>query len=94
MELTNLIDVVTGVFALIAGWVFKLVLSQLKEMKDEHQHLFIKQTEDYRELTSKVTDLAISLPDKYVNKDDFKMFAERMNDRFDRIEEKLDQLKK
>ena len=94
MEYTSLIDIVTGVFALIAGWVFKLVLSQLKEMKDEHQSLFVKQTEDYREITSKITDLAISLPDKYVNKDDFKMFSERMNDRFDRIEEKIDQLKK
>ena len=94
MEYTSLIDIVTGVFALIAGWVFTLVLSQLKEMKDDHQSLFVKQTEDYREITSKITDLAISLPDKYVNKDDFKMFSERMNDRFDRIEEKIDQLKK
>ena len=29
-----------------------------------------------------------------VSKDDFRMFAERMNDRFDRVEEKLDNLKK
>jgi hypothetical protein len=94
MEIANLIDVITGVFAIIAGWVFRLVLTQLKEMKDEHQSLFVKQTEDYRELTGKVTDLALSLPDKYVNKDDFKIFAERMNDRFDRLEEKIDNLKK
>ena len=94
MEIANLIDIITGVFAIIAGWVFRLVLTQLKEMKDEHQGLFVKQTEDYRELTSKLTDLALSLPDKYVNKDDFRMFSERMNDRFDRVEEKLDQLKR
>jgi hypothetical protein len=94
MEIANLIDIITGVFAIIAGWVFRLVLTQLKEMKDEHQSLFVKQTEDYRELTGKVTDLALSLPDKYVNKDDFRVFAERMNDRFDRLEEKIDNLKK
>ena len=46
-----------------------------------------------KKITSKYTELALSLPDKYVSKEDFRMFSERMNDRFDRIEEKLDQIK-
>ena len=42
---------------------------------------------------SKINNLALSLPEKYVSKEDFKMFSERMNDRFDRLEEKIDNLK-
>ena len=53
-----------------------------------------KHHDDVDLLKEKYTQLALSLPEKYVSKEDFKMFSERMNDRFDRIEEKLDQINK
>ena len=36
----------------------------------------------------------MSMPEKYVSKDDFQSFVERMDHRFNRLEEKLDALKK
>jgi hypothetical protein len=53
-----------------------------------------KHHEDIDKIKEKYTSLALSLPEKYVSKEDFKMFSERMNDRFDRLEEKIDALNK
>ena len=53
----------------------------------------VKHHEDIDKMREKHNDLALSLPEKYVSKEDFKMFSERMNDRFDRLEEKIDNLK-
>ena len=51
-----------------------------------------KHHEDIEKISLKYVEMALSLPEKYVSKEDFKMFSERMNDRFDRIEEKLDNM--
>jgi tetrahydromethanopterin S-methyltransferase subunit G len=54
----------------------------------------IKHHDDIDKLREKHNNLALSLPKEYVSKEDFKMFSERMNDRFDRLEEKIDSLNK
>ena len=53
-----------------------------------------KHHSDIDKLREKHNDLALSLPKEYVSKDDFKMFSDRMNDRFDRLEEKIDNISK
>ena len=93
MEYQVLVDIAVGVAAIVAGWIFKIVLAQLNEVKKEHSQLVIKQTEDYRKMVDKHVTLALTLPEKYVSKSDFNQFAERMNQRFDRLEEKIDDLK-
>jgi tetrahydromethanopterin S-methyltransferase subunit G len=45
-------------------------------------------------MVQRINDLALSLPDKYVNKNDFENLVKVVHHRFDRIEEKLDSLKK
>ena len=45
-------------------------------------------------MNDKVNDLALSLPEKYVNKGDFDNLVKVVHHRFDRLEEKLDFLKK
>ena len=37
--------------------------------------------------------LALSLPDKYVTKDDFTRMSEQIQDRFDKLEYKIDNLR-
>ena len=93
MDYQILVNVAVGVVTLMGGWVFKMLLGHVNEIKDEHNDLMKKHHEDVEKITSKYTDLALSLPEKYVSKEDFKMFSERMNDRFDRLEEKIDNLK-
>jgi predicted nucleic acid-binding Zn-ribbon protein len=71
-----------------------MILGHVNEIKEEHHNLMKKHHSDVDKIREKHTDLALSLPEKYVSKEDFKMFSERMNDRFDRLEEKIDNLKK
>ena len=92
MEYQTLFNVAVGVISLLGGWVFKLVLSQATEIRAEQKRLSLKHSYDIEQMIEKYTVLALSLPEKYVSKDDFKTFSERMNDRFDRLEEKIDSL--
>ena len=94
MDYQILVNIAVGVVTLMGGWVFKMILGHVNEIKDEHHELMLKHHADVDNLKEKYTSLALSLPDKYVSKDDFKMFSERMNDRFDRLEEKIDNLKR
>ena len=94
MDYQILVNIAVGVVTLMGGWVFKMLLGAINEIKSEHNQLMIKHHEDMEKITSKYTNLALQLPEKYVSKEDFKMFSERMNDRFDRLEEKIDNLKK
>lgn len=101
MELQTLVNTSVAVITLMGGWVFKLILSHINEIKKEHTDLMNKHGSDMDKeadrnmaLLEKHNNLALSLPDKYVSKEDFKMFSERMNDRFDRLEEKIDNLKR
>ena len=45
-------------------------------------------------LNEKITSLALTIPEKYVNKNDFENLVKVVHHRFDRIEEKIDELKK
>ena len=94
MDYQILVNISVGVITLMGGWVFKMILGTLNEIKEEHHDLMKNHHSDIDKLREKHTALALSLPKEYVSRDDFKMFSERMNDRFDRIEEKLDNLKR
>lgn len=94
MDYQILVNIAVGIVTLMGGWVFKMILGHINEIKVEHHELMIKHHADVDNLREKYTNLALSIPDKYMNKDDFRMFSERMNDRFDRIEEKIDNLKR
>ena len=93
MDYQILVNIAVGIVTLMGGWVFKMILGHVNEIKQEHHNLMVKHHEDVDKIKENYTALALSLPEKYVSKDDFKMFSERMNDRFDRIEEKIDNLK-
>ena len=101
MDYQILVNIAVGVVTLMGGWVFKMILGHVNEIKSEHHELMLRHGSDMEKeadrnaaLLEKHNALALSLPDKYVSKDDFRMFSERMNDRFDRIEEKIDSLKR
>tara|TARA_Y100000310_G_C20238573_1_gene603521 strand:- start:215 stop:520 length:306 start_codon:yes stop_codon:yes gene_type:complete len=101
MELQSLVNVSVGIITLLGGWVFKMILNHINDIKRDHHELMNKHVSDMDKesdrnaaILEKHNALAISLPEKYVSKEDFKMFAERMNDRFDRLEEKIDALRK
>jgi hypothetical protein len=94
MDYQILVNIAVGVVTLMGGWVFKMILGHVNEIKGEHHDLMKRHHDDVDKIKERHTSLALSLPEKYVSKEDFKMFSERMNDRFDRLEEKIDNLKK
>ena len=93
MDSQSFINIAVGFITLLGGWVFKMILSHLNDIKKDHQSLSVKHAEDMEKIATRYSDLALSLPEKYVSKEDFKMFSERMNDRFDRLEVKIDDLR-
>jgi hypothetical protein len=88
------VNVVFTLITFLGGWVLKVVFSGIKELRDEMEDLRDGRREDYRELSERMHGVALSMPEKFVSKDDFNTFSERMIDRFDRIDEKLDNLTK
>ena len=101
MELQTLVNISVAILTLMGGWIFKMILGHINEVKKEHSELMNRHLSDMDKesdrnaaILERHNQLALSLPEKYVSKEDFKMFSERMNDRFDRLEEKIDNLKK
>ena len=94
MDYQILVNISVGIITLMGGWIFKMILGTLNEIKGEHHDLMKNHHSDIDKLREKHTQLALSLPKEYVSREDFKMFSERMNDRFDRLEEKIDNLKR
>ena len=88
------VNVVFTLITFLGGWVLKVVFSGIKELRDEIEDLRDGRREDYRELSERMHNIALSMPEKFVSKDDFNTFSERMIDRFDRLDEKIDGLAK
>tara|TARA_Y100000588_G_scaffold374031_1_gene448624 strand:- start:82 stop:378 length:297 start_codon:yes stop_codon:yes gene_type:complete len=86
------VNVIFTLITFLGGWVLKVVFSGIKDLRDEMEDLRDGRREDYRELSERLHGVALSMPEKFVSKDDFNTFSERMIDRFDRIDEKLDSL--
>jgi hypothetical protein len=94
METQLFLNVLFGIISFLGGWLMKMLMSQISEMKNKQERLMIKHIDDMEDVLEKHTNLALSMPEKYVSKDDFQSFVERIDHRFNRLEEKLDALKK
>ena len=87
-------NIVFGIVTFLGGWVLKVVFSGIQDVKQEIEELREGRRDDYRELSERLHNVALSMPEKFVSKDDFNTFSERMIDRFDRIDQKLDAIHK
>jgi len=94
MDYQIVFNIALTVAGTIAGWFFKVVYDLIKDLQDELNDLEDKHDSDHRLVTDKVNDLALSLPEKYVNKGDFDNLVKVMHHRFDKLEEKIDSLKR
>jgi hypothetical protein len=88
------VNVIFTLITFLGGWVLKVVFASIKDIKEEVEDLREGRRNDYRELSERLHSVALSMPEKFVSKDDFNTFSERMIDRFDRIDQKLDTLSK
>ena len=88
------VNVVFMLVTFLGGWVLKVVFSGINDLKNEIEDLRQGRRDDFRDLSDKLHEVALSMPEKFVSKDDFNTFSERMIDRFDRIDQKLDAMHK
>jgi len=88
------LNVVIGIVTFFGGWILKTFWNRMNDLEEEQQELYEKQTEDMKEQSKDLNLLALSLPEKYVSKSDFDNLVKVVHHRFDRLEEKLDKMKK
>ena len=70
MDYQILVNIAVGVITLLGGWVFKMILGTLNEIKGEHHDLMKNHHADIDKLREKHTALALALPKEYVSKDE------------------------
>ena len=94
MDYQLLANICFGVLCSIAGWMFKVMYDQLRSVEAEVNALEDSHEDDHRHVVDKINNLALSLPEKYVSKGDFDNLVKVVHHRFDRLEQKIDNLNK
>ena len=94
MESQDLLNISFGIISVLAGWVFKMIWGRIKDLDDDLESLEKHHEEDLKEARKDLSQLALSMPEKYVAKQDLDKLIEYFNGRFDKIEEKIDQIKR
>jgi hypothetical protein len=87
------INLTFGIVVFFGGWMLKVIFGLMNKMQDDYKDLHSVQYKELVKIREDLTNLALSIPKEYVVKDDFKDWAERMDERFDKLEEKLDSLR-
>ena len=68
MDYQVIFNIGITVIGTLAGWLFKVAYDHIKDLQEELNDLEDKHDDDHRLMTDKLNDLALSLPEKYVNK--------------------------
>ena len=82
-----------GLVSFLGGWVFKMVWCRINSVDEDLESLQKHHENDLKEVRKEMADLALSLPEKYVSKQDLDKLTSFINERFNKLEQKLDQLK-
>jgi hypothetical protein len=82
-----------GIITFLGGWMLKLIFGLMSKMQEDYKDLNHYSRVQHDKLIDDLTALALSIPEKYVSKDDFNQLVKAVHHRFDRLEEKIDSLK-
>ena len=93
MEAQLIINVSLGIVAFLGGWVMKLVWDRVTGIDDDLEDLQKHHENDLKEVRKEIGELALSMPEKYVAKQDMDKIIEFINERFNKLENKIDSLK-
>lgn len=95
------VNILVGILTVFCGYVLRTINEKVSSVDKKHsdsntyqekeiQKLTDQCRSDFKETNSKITEMAVSLPDKYVNKSDFREFVDGIFSRLDRLENKID----
>jgi hypothetical protein len=93
MDVQLIVNGAFGLLSLLGGWVFKMLVGRIKDLEDDLEALEKHHENDLKETRRDLADLALSMPEKYVAKQDLDKLIDFINDRFNKLEGKIDQLK-
>ena len=93
MEAQYLIDIILGSVVFLGGWILKVLTTNLNKLRDDQADMSNRCRDDYRQLSERLHEVALDLPEKYVAKQDLNNLIEFINERFNKLETKIDDLK-
>jgi len=94
MDSQLLLNIAFGLVSFLGGWVFKMVWSRITGLDEDLWELQKHHEEDLKVVRKEMAQLALSLPEKYVAKADLDKLEDFINERFNKLEQKLDQINK
>lgn len=71
----------------------KMVWGRITGIDDDLEELQKHHENDMKEIRKEMSEIALSLPEKYVAKQDLDKLIEFINERFNKLENKIDSLK-
>ena len=93
MDLQLIINSAIGLIVIVAGWVFKMVWDRITDIDNDLEDLQKHHEDDLKEIRKEMSEHALSLPEKYVAKQDLDKLIDFINERFNKLESKIDDLK-
>ena len=93
MDSQLLVNVSFGIIAFLGGWVLKLIWDRISDIDRDVEDLQRHHEDDLKEVRKEMSELALSMPEKYVAKQDLDKLIDFINERFNKLENKIDQLK-
>ena len=93
MDSQLIINSAFGIISVLAGWVFRMVWGRIQDLEDDLEDLEKHHEADLKEARKEISELALAMPEKYVAKQDLDKLIEFINERFNKLEHKIDQLK-
>ena len=93
MDSQLIFNAVFGLILFLGGWIFKMVWSRVTNLDDDIEALQKHHEVDLKEVRREMGELALSLPEKYVSKQDLDKLTDFINERFNKLENKIDGLK-
>ena len=94
MDYQVVINVAFGIIVFLGGWLLKTTYAQINRLREDYDELYDNSKDDYRSLSNQMHELALSLPEKYVSKQDLANLTDFINERINKLEEKIDNINK
>ena len=83
MENSQLVvNICFAVITFLAGWIVKVIFGLLTKIEENHKEIHNNLAAENTKTQEDLVALALSIPEKYLRKDDFQNFADRMDERF------------
>ena len=92
MDSQVILNAAFGLTAFLGGWVFKMIWSKINNVEQDVEEIWDEHADDIKEIRKEMAALALSLPEKYVAKQDLVKLEDFINERFNKLEAKLDKI--